>query len=167
MLPLPTPPLELPGRSVSGVRGLGRSALFGRPWDYTVKKGLGDVHKVRSPTPRQSQLITAWQLDVPADGRSLLLCNLPRVEGIMRRFLGGAAELLNDAVLSTCISVELRDSLSMVYYPGEDCHSVTTNAHLSWVGGVGGGRFVTAHETAAFMVTPPVVSSTLCKVCFW
>ena len=59
MLPLPTLPLELPGRSVSGVRGLGRSALFGRPWDYIVKKGLGDVHKVRSPTPRQSQLITA------------------------------------------------------------------------------------------------------------
>ena len=69
----------------------------------------------------------------------------------MRRFLGGAADLLNDAVLSTCVSVELRDSLSMVYYPGEDCHTVTTNAHLSWVGGVGDGRFVTAQETAAFM----------------
>ena len=64
----------------------------------------------------------------------------------MRRHLAGADELLNDAVLSTCISVELRDSLSMMYYPGEDCHTVTTNAHLSWVGGVGGGRFVTAQE---------------------
>ena len=78
MLPLPSLPPELPGRSVSGVRGLGRSALFGRPWDYIVKKRLiGSVHRVRSPTPRQSRLITAWQLDVPADGRSLLLCNLP------------------------------------------------------------------------------------------
>ena len=138
MLPLPTLPLEHPGRSVSGARGLGRSALFGRPWDYIVKKLLGDEHTVRSPTPHQSRLITAWRLDVPADGRSLLLCNLPRAEGIMRRFLGGAAESLNDAVLSTCISVELRDSLPMVYYPKEDCHTVTTNAHLSWVGGSGG-----------------------------
>jgi hypothetical protein len=69
----------------------------------------------------------------------------------MRRYIGGPAELLNEAVLSTCISVGLRDSLHMVYYPGEDCHTLTTNAHLSWVGGVGGGRFVTAQETAAFM----------------
>ena len=64
----------------------------------------------------------------------------------MRRHLAGADELLNDSVLSTFISVELRDSLSMVYYPGEACHTLTTNAHLSWVGGVGGGRFVTAQE---------------------
>ena len=69
----------------------------------------------------------------------------------MRRHLAGADELLNDSVLSTFISVELRDSLSMVYYPGEACHTLTTSAHLSWVGGVGGGRFVAAQETAAFI----------------
>ena len=52
MLPLPSLPPDLPGRSGAGVRGLGRSALFGRPWDYTVKKGLGSGSKVRYLTPR-------------------------------------------------------------------------------------------------------------------
>ena len=151
MLPLPLLPPGLPGRAFAGARGLGRSALFNRPWDYIVQRGLGDGHMVRSPTPRQSQLIAAWQLGVPADGRSLLLCNLSRAESIIRRHIGGPADLLNDAVLTTSISVELRDSLGMVYYPGEACHTLTTNAPLSWVGGVGGGRFVTAQETAAFM----------------
>ena len=151
MLSLPSLPSNLPGRSVAGVRGLGRSALFNRPWDYVVKKGLGCGSKVRSPTPRQSRLIAAWKLGVAADGHRLLLCNLSRAESIMRRHLASAGGALNDAVLCTCISVELRDSLSMVYYPGEVCHTVTTDAHLSWVGGTDGGRFVTAQETAAFM----------------
>ena len=79
-----------------------------------MKKGLGSGHKVRSSTPRQSRLIAAWRLNVPADGHSFLLCNLPRAESIMRRHLAGADGLLNDAVLSTCISVELKESLSMV-----------------------------------------------------
>ena len=39
----------------------------------------------------------------------------------------------------------------MVYYPREACHTITTDAHLSWVGGVEGGRFVTAQEAAGFM----------------
>ena len=99
MLPLPSLPPGLPGRTVAGARGLGRSALFNRPWDYIVQRGLGDGHKVRSPTPRQSRLIAAWQLDVPANGYSLLLCNLSRAESIMRRHIGGPAELLNEAVL--------------------------------------------------------------------
>ena len=54
MLPLPSLPPDLPGRSGTGVRGLGRSALFGCPWDYIVKKGLGSGHTVRSPTPLAS-----------------------------------------------------------------------------------------------------------------
>ena len=137
MLPLPLLPPGLPGRTFAGARGLGRSALFNRPWDYIVQRGLGDGHMVRSPTPRQSQLIAAWQLGVPADGCSLLLCNLSRAESIIRRHIGGPADLLNDAVLTTSISVELRDSLGMVYYPGEACHTLTTNAPLSWVGGLG------------------------------
>ena len=115
MLPLPSLPRDLPGRSGAGVRGLGRSALFHRPWDYIVKKGIGCGSKVRSPTPRQSRLIAAWKLDVAADGHRLLLCNLSRAEGIMRRHLAGAGGSLNDTVLSTCISVELRDSLVSVY----------------------------------------------------
>jgi hypothetical protein len=35
MLPLPSLPSGLSGRTVAGARGLGRSALFNRPWDYS------------------------------------------------------------------------------------------------------------------------------------
>ena len=114
MLPLPSLPPDLPGRFVAGVRRLGRSTLFHRPWDYVVKKGLGCGSRVRSPTPRQSRLIAAWKLDVAADGHRLLLCNLSRAESIMRRHLASVGGSLNDAVSSTWISVELRDSYLFV-----------------------------------------------------
>ena len=65
--------------------------LYGRRW-HLVAVAVGGGCSVRAARHRwgrishagavpalcvQGWLITAWQLDVPADGRSLLLCNLP------------------------------------------------------------------------------------------
>ena len=60
---------------------------------------------------------------------------------------------LNDAVLSTRLCVRDRDSLGLVWYPGEVCCTLTSSsAHERWVGGpaAGRGRFVTPSESAAF-----------------
>ena len=78
-----------------------------------MKKGLGCGSRVRSPTLRQSRLIAAWKLDVAADGHRLLLCNLSRAESIMRRHLASVGGSLNDAVLSTWISVELLEHVEI------------------------------------------------------
>ena len=52
------------------------------------------------------------------------------------------------------VSVELRDSLGMVRYPGEGCPTLTTsNAAYWWVGGSSSvsGRFVSLSEIASYM----------------
>ena len=62
-----------------------RSRSCGRPWDYYVGGGGGGrVLSTRSPTERQSLLLSLWGLDVMGPK---VLCNLSRAEVVVRRHL--------------------------------------------------------------------------------
>ena len=135
-----------------------RSVYSGRPWDYVVNR-VGAESKaghVRLPTERQAKLVHCWGLG-DARGRGLLLCNLKRAEAKLRAHYTSLDPLwdsVDDSALYRELTVERRDELGLVLYPGCAGATVTRNcASLNWVGGerAGPGRFVTSTEVAAFM----------------
>ena len=67
----------------------------------------------------------------------MLLCNLGRAEGIMRRYLKPRVTnsiSLNDLVNSVPLTVTARDALKLCYHPGEVCHTMTSSsANLYWL----------------------------------
>ena len=138
-------------------RALSRCSSAGRPWDFIVRhsRGLDGVGSAIL-TDRRKSLIDLWHLAESRPGADLLLCDLHRAESIVREHLrrrGVSSTDLNDAVLSTRLCVRDRDSLGLVWYPGEVCCTLTSSsAHERWVGGpaAGRGRFVTPSESAAF-----------------
>ena len=129
-----------------------RSVSGGRPWEYVLCQGRRPAVRGRVSV-RQAKLVANWGL---CDG-GLLLCNLKIAEEKLRRYLAmcsvGARDL-NQAVLAMAVSVELRDRLGMVWYPGDVCPTLTSNnAPYWWVGGPPpqGGRFVSPSEVASYM----------------
>ena len=135
-----------------------RSVCSGRPWDYVANRvGVeGKAEHVRLPTERQADLIRCWRLG-NARGRGLILCNLKRAEAKLRSHytsLDPMWDSVDDTALYCDLSVERRDELGLVLYPGCAGATVTrTCASLNWVGGerAGPGRFVSSTEVAAFM----------------
>ena len=156
---IPTPPCDniLPRMSSSSAPWRSyqhrevRDKTGGRPWDYYVSRTRV---REREPSSRQWQLLKLWCLDNPNE--RLLLCNLGRAEGIMRRWLKrnkSAEATVNEAVLSTQLTPARRDELRLAYKPGEVCHTMTSsNANLYWVCGTGCRQgFLHQSELASFM----------------
>ena len=85
------------------------------------------------------------------------MCNLRRAEAKLRRYFarqGYTHASVSELVDGVPISLQLRDELGLVLYPGAAGATVTrTCAGSNWVGGesAGAGRFVTAVEVAGFM----------------
>ena len=126
-----------------------------RPWQYHVQKTHSQGLVRSQGTLKQRRLAVLWQLDVCLDGRTLLLCNLPRaIETLVRRWTPryGSRRARRMAYLRPLTPVE-RDALGLVVYPGGTCHTLTTGCRFTWVGGpdAGAGGLVTAAELAGFM----------------
>jgi len=85
----------------------------------------------------------------------LFMCNLHRAESIVRRYIVSLSldECTNQSLLSMQLTPALRDSLKLVYYPGDGCHTLTsTISNLYWIGGsCGRCGFATRAEVAGFM----------------
>ena len=128
-----------------------RDRTGGRPWEYFVSCSMT---RTRVPSDRQWSLIKNWCLDNPTE--RLLLCNLGRAEGIMRRRLRKSKPsnlTVNEAVRQTQLTPTERDALHLAYHPGEVCHTMTSsNANLYWVCGSGCKQgFLLRQELASFM----------------
>ena len=128
-----------------------RDRTGGRPWEYFVSCSMT---RTRVPSDRQWSLIKNWCLDNPTE--RLLLCNLGRAEGIMRRRLRKSKPsnlTVNEAVRQTQLTPTERDALHLAYHPGEVCHTMTSsNANLYWVCGSGCKQgFLLRQELSSFM----------------
>ena len=134
-----------------------RSRLWGRPWDFIVKiaeaeGGLAPRDQPR--TARQRLLVSNWRL-AESHGGAPILCPMARGEAILVRRLrraGVPASQSNERMLQWKLTVQERDELGLVFYPGSVCTALTAgSAHLTYVGGPGGGGYVTPREVAGFM----------------
>ena len=122
-----------------------------RTWEHHVAHG---VTRGRKLTVRQAKLLRLWCLDEP--GQDIMLCNLGRAEGQVRRHLertGTPVRDLNAVLMRTQLSASQRDALGLAYRPGEPCHTVTcSNSNLNWIVGPDGRRgFATCMEMSRFM----------------
>ena len=134
-----------------------RSRLWGRPWDYIMRVAEaegGPAVRDQPRTARQRQLVANWRL-AESQGGVPILCPMARGEAILVRRLrraGVPAAQSNVRMLQWKLTVQERDELGLVFYPGSVCTSVTAgSAHLTYVGGPGGGGYVTPREVAGFM----------------
>ena len=106
---------------------LGRSRSGGRPWSYYVRSI--PPARPRTASYRQALLIRLWKLDEPAGG--MILCNLKRAEGIVRRRLAHTVPKARLRVALLCTPQSLASRAQIVSTLSQACRTVTSGTAAS------------------------------------